>query len=119
MTRLCQNDSAGASGLSAAAVDPFAVRLEAQAKANLIYQPFFSAAAEAMRRILIERARKNPPANTAAVFNASISIRWIIALDTGDDLLLLLNEALEEFREKDPTAPFLRAKNNLKINFRF
>ena len=27
-----------------------------------------------------------------------------IALDTDDDLLLLLNDALEEFREKDPTA---------------
>ena len=27
-----------------------------------------------------------------------------IALDTDDDLLLMLNEALEEFRQKDPTA---------------
>jgi len=27
-----------------------------------------------------------------------------VALDTDDELLLLLNEALDEFREKDPTA---------------
>jgi RNA polymerase sigma factor (TIGR02999 family) len=65
---------------------------------------FFSAAAEAMRRILIERARMKSARKHGGGLQRVDLDQVDIALDTGDDLLLLLNEALEEFREKDPAA---------------
>jgi RNA polymerase sigma factor (TIGR02999 family) len=65
---------------------------------------FFSAAAEAMRRILIERARKRAARKHGGGLERVDLDQVDLALDTGEDLLLLLNEALEEFREKDPTA---------------
>jgi RNA polymerase sigma factor (TIGR02999 family) len=65
---------------------------------------FFSAAAEAMRCILIERARKKSARKHGGGLQRVDLDRVDIALDTDDDLLLLLNDALEEFREKDPTA---------------
>jgi RNA polymerase sigma factor (TIGR02999 family) len=65
---------------------------------------FFSAAAEAMRRILIERARKKSAHKHGGGLQRVDLDQVDIALDTDDDLLLLLNDALEEFREKDPTA---------------
>ena len=65
---------------------------------------FFSAAAEAMRRILIERARKKSARKHGGGLQRVDLDEVDIALDTEDDLLLLLNEALEEFREKDATA---------------
>ena len=65
---------------------------------------FFSAAAEAMRRILIERARKKSARKHGGGLQRVDLDQVDIALDTNDDLLLLLDEALEEFREKDPTA---------------
>ena len=65
---------------------------------------FFSAAAEAMRRILIERARKKSACKHGGGLQRVDLDQVDIALDTDDDLLLLLNDALDEFREKDPTA---------------
>jgi RNA polymerase sigma factor (TIGR02999 family) len=65
---------------------------------------FFSAAAEAMRRILIERARKKSAHKHGGGLQRVDLDQVDIALDTDDDLLLLVNDALEEFREKDPTA---------------
>jgi RNA polymerase sigma factor (TIGR02999 family) len=65
---------------------------------------FFSAAAEAMRRILIESARKKSAHKHGGGLQRVDLDQVDIALDTDDDLLLLLNDALEEFREKDPTA---------------
>ena len=65
---------------------------------------FFSAAAEAMRRILIERARKKSARKRGGGLQRVDLDEVDIAQDTEDDLLLLLNEALEEFREKDATA---------------
>lgn len=65
---------------------------------------FFSAAAEAMRRILVERARKKSACKHGGGLQRFDLDQVDIALDTDDDLLLLLNDALEEFREKDATA---------------
>jgi len=65
---------------------------------------FFSAAAEAMRRILIERARKKCAGKHGGGLQRVDLDQVDLALETDDDLLLLLNEALEEFREKDPMA---------------
>lgn len=57
-----------------------------------------------MRRILIERARKKSARKHGGELKRVDLDQVDIALDTDDDLLLLLNDALEEFREKDPTA---------------
>ena len=65
---------------------------------------FFSAAAEAMRRILIERARKKSACKNGGKLERVDLDQVDVALDTDDDLLLLLNEALDEFRQKDATA---------------
>jgi len=65
---------------------------------------FFSAAAEAMRRILIERARKKSACKHGGGLQRVNLDQVDIALDTDNDLLLLLNDALEEFRQRDPTA---------------
>ena len=65
---------------------------------------FFSAAAEAMRRILIERARKKPARRHGGGLQRVDLDHVDVAMDTDDGLLLLLNEELEEFREKDPAA---------------
>ncbi len=65
---------------------------------------FFSAAAEAMRRILIERARKKSARKHGGGLERVDLDQVDLALDTDEDLLLLLNEALEEFQERDPTA---------------
>jgi RNA polymerase sigma factor (TIGR02999 family) len=65
---------------------------------------FFSAAAESMRRILIERARKKSTRKHGGGLQRVDLDLVDIALGADDELLLLLNDALEEFREKDPTA---------------
>lgn len=65
---------------------------------------FFSAAAESMRRILIERARKKSAVKHGGRLQRIDLDRVDIAADTQADILLLLNEVLEEFREKDPAA---------------
>src|ERR1051326_6654434 len=65
---------------------------------------FFSAAAEAMRRILIARARKKSARKHGGGLQRVDLDHMEIAMDTSEDLLLLLNDALEEFRQKDPTA---------------
>jgi RNA polymerase sigma factor (TIGR02999 family) len=65
---------------------------------------FFSAAAEAMRRILVERARKKAALKHGGGLERVDLDQMDLALDTGEDLLILLDDALEEFREKDPTA---------------
>jgi RNA polymerase sigma factor (TIGR02999 family) len=57
-----------------------------------------------MRRILIESARKKSAHKHGGGLQRVDLDQVDIALDTDDDLLLLLNDALEEFREKDPTA---------------
>jgi RNA polymerase sigma factor (TIGR02999 family) len=65
---------------------------------------FFSAAAEAMRRILIERARKKASCKHGGGLERVDLDQVDLAMDTDDELLLLLDEALEEFGGKDPTA---------------
>ena len=65
---------------------------------------FFSAAAEAMRRILIERARRKAAQKHGGGLR-QVSLDDVdIASETDDDLVLLLDESLEEFAQKDPIA---------------
>jgi len=65
---------------------------------------FFSAAAEAMRRILIERARKKSAVRHGGALQRVDLDHVDVAAETEGELLLLLNDALEEFRKKDPVA---------------
>jgi RNA polymerase sigma factor (TIGR02999 family) len=65
---------------------------------------FFAAAAEAMRRILVERARRK-----AAVIHGGglqrIDLEAVdLAQETSSDILLALDEALTALAERDPTA---------------
>ena len=65
---------------------------------------FFAAAAEAMRRILVERARRK-----AAVIHGGglqrIDLNHVdVAAETDSDLLLLVDEALTALAERNPTA---------------
>jgi RNA polymerase sigma factor (TIGR02999 family) len=63
---------------------------------------FFGAAAEAMRRILIERARRKSRLKRGGG-QAAVDIEELeLAATTPDERVLLINEALEQFQAKDP-----------------
>lgn len=64
---------------------------------------FFAAAAEAMRRILIERARQRNAAKRGSGLRlVDIAELDIPASDEDDDVLLAVNHALEVFSKQDP-----------------
>lgn len=64
---------------------------------------YFAAAAEAMRRILIERARRRLPAKRGAGAEAvPLDEVEIPSPASSDDQLLAVNEALEKFAALDP-----------------
>ena len=63
---------------------------------------FFSAAAEAMRRILIERARRKSRlkhGSGQALLNID---NFDLAAAPPDDMVLMVDEALEQFKAEDP-----------------
>lgn len=63
---------------------------------------FFGAASEAMRRILIERARRKSRLKRGGD-RERVNIEMIdLAETTPDDKLLLVDEALEELKKEDP-----------------
>jgi RNA polymerase sigma factor (TIGR02999 family) len=65
---------------------------------------FFSAAAEAMRRILINRARDKNRLKRGGGRQRIDLDKIEIALDTGDDQLIALDEALSQLVAEDPKA---------------
>jgi RNA polymerase sigma factor (TIGR02999 family) len=65
---------------------------------------FFGAAAEAMRRILVERARHKMTLKRGAGAERVDLSNIEVAVETDDERLLLLNEALEKLAEHDPQA---------------
>ena len=73
---------------------------------------FFAAAAEAMRRILINRARDKQRAKRGGERRRVDLDRIEIALDTSDEQLIALDEALTELAVEDPDAARL-------VNLRF
>jgi RNA polymerase sigma factor (TIGR02999 family) len=73
---------------------------------------FFAAAAEAMRRILINRARDKKRAKRGGESRRVDLDRIEIALDTSDEQLIALDEALTELAVEDPDAARL-------VNLRF
>lgn len=73
---------------------------------------FFAAAAEAMRRILIGRARRKLTVKRGAGFERLDLEHANVAAETGDETLLLVNDALEKLATKDRQAAEL-------VNLRF
>ena len=65
---------------------------------------FFAAAAEAMRRILIERARRKSAKKHGGDWRRIDLDKVEIATDADDDTLLLVNEALEKLAQEDARA---------------
>jgi RNA polymerase sigma factor (TIGR02999 family) len=73
---------------------------------------FFAAAAEAMRRILINRARDKKRAKRGGECHRVDLDHIEIALDTNDEELIALDDALSELAVEDPNAARL-------VNLRF
>jgi RNA polymerase sigma factor (TIGR02999 family) len=73
---------------------------------------FFAAAAEAMRRILIERARRKHAAKRGAGFERLDLEHADIAIHANDETLLLVNDALDKLAGEDSQAAEL-------VNLRF
>jgi len=73
---------------------------------------FFGAAAEAMRRILIEWARQRATAKRGGSWERVDLENVNLAADAGDETLLLVDEAIQQLRAKDPKAAEL-------VNLRF
>lgn len=73
---------------------------------------FFAAAAEAMRRILIERARRKQTAKRGAGFERLDLEHADVAIHASDETLLLVNDALDKLAKEDPQAAKL-------VNLRF
>jgi RNA polymerase sigma factor (TIGR02999 family) len=65
---------------------------------------FFAAAAEAMRRILVGQARRKAALKRGGGLVRVDLDHVDVAQDTDDDLLLLLDEALDALAERDPIA---------------
>jgi len=65
---------------------------------------FFAAAAEAMRRILIERARRKSAEKRGGDWQRIDLDKVDIAADADDDTLELVNEALEKLAQEDARA---------------
>lgn len=68
---------------------------------------FFSAAAVAMRRILVERARRKSSKKRGGGLKRVDLDQVDFAMDTDSDLLLALDEALRQLKEKDATGAAL------------
>jgi RNA polymerase sigma factor (TIGR02999 family) len=65
---------------------------------------FFAAAAEAMRRILIERARRKSAEKRGGDWQRIDLDKVDVAVDADDGTLLLVNEALEKLAKEDANA---------------
>jgi RNA polymerase sigma factor (TIGR02999 family) len=65
---------------------------------------FFAAAAQAMHRILIERARRKAAGKRGGDWQRIDLDKVEIAVDADDDTLLLVNEALEKLAKEDGNA---------------
>jgi len=72
---------------------------------------FFAAAAESMRRILIERARRKHTLKRGAGAHRVNLEELELAVEADDDMLLALDEALEKLASQDPdSAQFIKLR---------
>ena len=65
---------------------------------------FFAAAAEAMRRILIDRARRKATGKRGGAWQRSDLEHVDLAADAESDILLMVNEAILKLEKEDPEA---------------
>lgn len=65
---------------------------------------FFGAAAEAMRRILVERARKSRAKKRSAEFQPDFNEALEVAIPPPSDEILKIHEALDDLASQDPEA---------------
>lgn len=65
---------------------------------------FFAAAAEAMRRVLIDRARRKGAGKRGGNWERLDLDKVEIATEVDDDTLLLVSEALDKLAQQDPKA---------------
>ena len=65
---------------------------------------FFAAAADAMRRILIDRARRKSAGKRGGGWERINLDNVEVAIDADDDTLLLVNEALDKLARDEPEA---------------
>jgi RNA polymerase sigma factor (TIGR02999 family) len=65
---------------------------------------FFAAAAEAMRRILVDRARRKSAGKRGGGWERLNLDKVEIAADADNDTLLLVNESLEKLAKEEPKA---------------
>jgi len=65
---------------------------------------FFAAAAEAMRRILVDHARRKATGKRGGGWERLNLDKVEIAADADDDTLLLVNESLEKLAQEEPKA---------------
>jgi RNA polymerase sigma factor (TIGR02999 family) len=65
---------------------------------------FFAAAAEAMKRILIDRARRNSAGKRGGGWERVNLDNVEVAIDADYDTLLLVNEAMEKLAREEPAA---------------
>ena len=63
---------------------------------------FFSAASEAMRRILIDRARRKGRLRRGGEWQRLDIEHVTVACDDGDDIVLAVHEALDKLAKQDP-----------------
>jgi RNA polymerase sigma factor (TIGR02999 family) len=73
---------------------------------------FFAAAAEAMRRILVERARRKRRVKHGGELHRADVSQELIAADTNDEMVLAVDESLEGLARQNETAAKL-------VNLRF
>ena len=65
---------------------------------------FFAAAADAMRRILVDRARRKSAGKRGGGWERINLDNVEVAIDADDDTLLLVNEALDKLAREEPGA---------------
>jgi len=81
-------------------------------------QHFFAAAAEAMRRILVDRARRRLAAKRGAGEACLDADELVIPAPAPDEQLLAVNEALEKFTRIDPRkAELVKLRYFVGMNF--
>jgi RNA polymerase sigma factor (TIGR02999 family) len=79
---------------------------------------FFAAAAEAMRRILIDHARRKRALKRGATTERIDLERLDVAVQADEESLLLINDALEKLAEQDPqSAELVKLRFFIGMNY--
>jgi RNA polymerase sigma factor (TIGR02999 family) len=105
--RRMANEAPGLTIQATALVHEAWMRLEREQKGWESRAQFFAAAAEAMRRILIERARRRASAKHGGGTPHDALTDSIIEVTASDEEILAVHEALDALADEDPQAAIL------------